>query len=174
MIKDINLNSLAANKDKIINALIILVTIFIAINLLKLQKKNIEALNIQKDIEIRKNEVLGKIIQSEKRIISYNELLNRKDASLAMNTISNIAKDCGINIVSIKSEKKQEFAVYIKHYFSLNINTDTYNAIAKFINTLENSPDIYFVDKIDIRTFFVQETEALQAGLILSTVTFKN
>ncbi|OGX14900.1 MAG: hypothetical protein A2166_03385 [Omnitrophica WOR_2 bacterium RBG_13_41_10] len=172
---NLNLNSLASNKDKIINALIILVTIYIAVNLFKLQAKNMETLNIQKDIEIKKNEALDKIAESEKKASSYKDFLNKKDLSLAMSTISNIANQYAIRIISIKPERKEELQAYVKHTFSLSINADSYNTIAKFINTLENNPDVYFVDKINIKILSQKEApDILQADLILSTITFRN
>jgi Tfp pilus assembly protein PilO len=173
--KPINLLTLISDKNKIINAIIILVTLPIAVNIYKFQTRNIDALNMQKDIEIKKNEILEKIGQSEKKINAYKELLNKKDISLIVNTISNIAKNSGIEVISIKPVNREDLSVYSRYSFALTINADSYHLIGGFISSLESCPDVYFIDRITINVIERdQKTEKLGADLVLSTILFKN
>ena len=163
--------------NQIVNILIIVLALIIAYNIYKGQSKDIELLKAQKDGAIKKNAVLGEISKLEKEISSYKKTLGKRDASLLMNNINNIARESGIKIVSIRPEAERDYPVYIRYSFVLVINAENYHRVGKFISSLESSPDIYIVDSLNIKSSLerkeVGQPEEITADLILSTVFFK-
>ncbi len=68
-----------------------------------------------------------------------------------MDTISGIAKDSNVLLVSIKPGTEENQPLYIKYPFVLVIGVDSYHAIGKFISRIENQSDIYLVEAISIK-----------------------
>lgn len=167
-------NQLGKGKNKILNIVLIISTLIIAPNIYVSKAKNIESLNAKKDTELKKNEVLDRISYSEKRIKYYKNLFNKKDASLIMNTVNNIARDSNIKIVSIKPGTEQKEPVYTKYPFLLTIAADNYHTLGKFISKIESHPDAYFVDEINIRTQgqAPKPQDNLTVNLTLSAIVF--
>lgn len=172
------------NQVLIVNIVTLLIALFFAINIYKAQVANIKSLGERRAAEMRKNEIMGNISQSEKAINSYKNLLAKKDVSLVVNKISDIARQAGVRIVSIKPNAPEDYQLYTKHSFSLAAGSGSYHTIGKFINNLENSPDMYFVDKINIKVIEKprelgraeagpEETDRLSINLTISTIVFK-
>jgi len=164
-------------KNKILNIAIVILALIIANNIYKSQNRTLESLKENKDIEMKKNTVLGDIDRLEGRINSYKNLFNKKDVSLIMNTIRGLAKDTNIKIISLRPQKEKDYPVYIKYSFDLVMNARDYHQIGKFISKIEGSPDIYMIDNINIRPLTesqtAQQTYKLTVELTLSTVFFK-
>ena len=179
------MNLFLKGRKRVLSMGIILFTLFITLIIYRIQTKQIESLYVNKDTELKKNEVLNEISRSEKAIKLYKNLLSQKDASSVMNTISGIARDSNVRLISIKPAREENQPLYIKTPFILVIGADNYHAIGKFISKLENQPDIYFIDTISIkpqeesRTPAQELTQApkppkkLIINLILSIIAFK-
>lgn len=164
-------------KDKIINIIIVIIAFIIVIYIYRFQSKNIHSLKTEKDMEIRKNEVLDNIRQSEKIINSYQNLFSKRDTSLLLSTISNIANESGVAIISMKPAAEEQFPLYIKYSFNLVISVNNYHAIGTFISNLESHPDVYFVDQVSFKPVERSEKSDQPARLIvdltLSTILLK-
>ena len=171
------MNSLSINKKNIINFIIILIALPIAVNIYKSQVKSAGLLKNNKEIELKKNEVLEDISISEKTVNSYKALLNRKDIFLVLNVIGNIAKKSGVKINSLKPQAPQDYPAYIKYSFDLTVDVDNYHALGKFISALESNPDVYFVDNLTIKSTEglgeSTQTGKLTVNLTLSTILFR-
>jgi Tfp pilus assembly protein PilO len=172
-------------RKRILSIGIILFTLFITLIISRIQTKQIESLHANKDTELKKNEVLNEISRSEKTIKLYKNLLSQKDASSVMNTVSDIARDSNVRLISIKPAREENQPLYIKYPFVLVIASDNYHAIGKFISKLESQSGIYFINTISIRS---QEesrtpdkeligeskpTDKLIVNSILSIIAFK-
>ncbi|MDP3731524.1 MAG: type 4a pilus biogenesis protein PilO [Candidatus Omnitrophota bacterium] len=145
------INLFLKGRKKVLSIGITIFTIIITLIIHSIQGKKIESLHINKDAELKKNEVLSEISRSEKAIELYKNLLSKKDASLVTNTLTDIARDSRVRLISIKPDTEINRPLYIKYPFILVIGADNYHAIGKFISSIENQPDIYFVDGISIR-----------------------
>jgi hypothetical protein len=171
------MNSLSINKKNIINFIIIVIALPIAINIYKSQVKSIELLKNKKDIELKKNEVLQNISISEKTVNSYKDILNRKDISLVLNRISDIAKKSGVKIIWLKPVAPQDYSIYIKYSFDLAVDVDNYHTLGKFISALESNPDVYFVERLTIKSTEgpgeLAQAEKLTINLTLSTILLR-
>jgi len=174
------INSLNINKKNIINFIIILIASSIVVNIYKSQVKSTELLKNKKNAELNNNEILQNLSISEKTVNSYKDLLNRKDISLVLNAIGNIAKKYGVKIISLKPDAPQDYPIYIKYSFDLAVDVDNYHALGKFISALESSPDVYFVDRLTLKSTKSTErpgelaqTDKLTINLTLSTILFR-
>ena len=179
------MNLFLKGKKRVLSIGIILFTLFITLIIYRIQTKQIESLHLNKDTELKKNDVLNELSRSEKAIKLYKNLLSQKDASLVTNTISGIAKDSNVKLISIKPAREENQPLYIKTPFILVIDADNYHAIGKFISSLENQSDIYFIDTISIRSKEESRTadkeltevskppNRLIINLILSIIAFK-
>ncbi len=169
---------LKKNKNKLLNAGTVLLTLIIVINIYKGQNQAIQMLRAQKDSELKKNEVLAVIGQSEKRIATYSNLFSKKDASLLINTLSNIARDSNMKIMAINPRGQEDRSVYVKYPFDLTLGVDSYHTIGRFVSNLENANEIFFIDKATIkpaeRTTTSEVKHSLIVGLTISAIALKN
>jgi len=180
-----SMNLFLKGRKRVLSIGIILFTLIITLIIYRIQTKKIESLCVDKDTELKKDEVLKEISRSEKTIKLYKNLLSRKDASSVMNTISNIARDSNVKLISIKPGSEENQPLYIRCPFILVIGADSYHAIGKFISSIESQSDIYFVDTISIRSQEESQTSdkeltgvskpanKLIVNLILSVIAFK-
>lgn len=163
--------------DKILNVLIIIVALFFANNIYKKQMQNITLLNEKKESELEKNKVLESIGQLEQNYNLIKNAVNKKDVSLAIDKLGNMAKMTNVKIISIKPEKEEDYPAYVKHPFVLTATADNYHAIGKFISAVESSPDVYILESISIKpvvTKQVSRPDRLDIDLRISTILLKN
>lgn len=130
------------------------------------------------DSETQRYEVLGSLDKTQRFISAYNNLINKKDISLSINIISNIARDTKINILFIKPAATEEYPIYTKFPFNLVVGAN-YHELGRFINKLESHPDIFFVDKLIIKPKETTGKESakesnLNVELTISTILFKD
>lgn len=142
-------------KNRFLSIALILLTLVVATYIYRTQSKYTNQLNVKKDAESKKNELFNQLSQSEKKLQYYKGFFNKKEASSVINTITKIAKDSNIKILSIKPNKEDKRLEYIKYPFVLSFSVDSYHAIGKFISKLENYPDLYFLEVLSIE---LQET----------------
>jgi len=176
----------AKGRKKIISIIIIILTLIIVLSIYGTQSKKIESLRAAKDAQMKKNEVLQQIAQSEKTIKLYKELVGKKDAYTVMNTIDSIVKESSVRLISLKPETERGYPLYIEYPFSLVVATNSYHAIGKFISNIENHPDIFFIDAMSIKANGENQaqegepaqaskpTEKLTVNLTLTIIAFKN
>jgi Tfp pilus assembly protein PilO len=156
------------HKNKIVNIAIIILAIIISANIYKKQADGIETLKTKKGIEKKNNDVIKDINQLVEKINSYEKLFTKKDASLVINTITGIAKQSGIKIVSMRPDSEQAYPNYVKLPFGLTVSADNYHAIGKFISKLEGYQDVYIIDSAGIR--FDNQSKEFTVNLRLSAL----
>lgn len=163
-------------KNKIVNIGIIVLALIIANNIYKAQATAVKSLRQSKDTEIQKNEILGDIGRSEKKISAYKRALEKKDV-LVIDDLTDMAGGCGVKIISVKPAAEKAYPVYIKYFFDLVISTQNYHQVGKFISKIENSPNIYIIERLNIKPFSGTEGRGegarISAVLTVSTVFFK-
>ena len=172
-------------RKRVLSIGIILFTLSITLIIYRMQTKQIESLYVNKDTELKKNDVLNEISRAEKAIKLYKNLLSQREASSVMNTLSDIARGSNVRLISIKPAREENQPLYIRTPFILVIGADNYHAIGKFISKFENQSDIYFIDTISIRsqeesrtpaqelTEVSKPTNKLIVNLIFSIIAFK-
>lgn len=143
-------------KNRVLSVALILAALTISRHIYRIEALRLGALNAKKEAELKKNEVLNEISQSEKKLQYYKELLKRQDASLVINLVGKIAKDSNVRIISIKPNTQESHPSYVKYPFALTFSADSYHSVGKFINKIENYPDLYSFDALNLK---LQEKE---------------
>lgn len=159
-----------SNKQKkvLVNLVLILLFIFVSYRYIyNNQAKKLDSLRAKKDLEIKINEALQNIISQEANLDSYGGFL-LKDSSPIINSISDIAKQNGVELVSIIPEPEQSKGDYIIFPFDLTIKTPGFHALGEFISGLENYKDIYIIDDLQITDD--EQNNALSVFLKISAV----
>ncbi len=158
------------NKNKLFNLAVIIVAFMIASNIYKQQTKEMESLKSKNNMETTKNAVIENIGGLEKSINAYKNLLVKKDASSVINTISNIAKESGVKIISIRPAPEQRYPDYIKIPLNLVFSASDYHALSRFINEIESYQDVYVVEAAEIRS--QEQAKELAVNLTVSSIAF--
>lgn len=158
------------NKNKLLNLAVIIIAFIIASNIYRQQTREIESLKSKSNTETKKNTVIENISKLEKSIGTYKNLLAKKDAGSVINTVSNIAKESGVKIVSVKPLAEQRQADYIKFPLNLALTVPNYHTLGSFISKIENYQDVYVVESIEIR--FQEQAKELAVSLIISSIAF--
>lgn len=166
------MGSIESNKyrNKIFNLVVLVLATVIALSIYKKQVRDIDLLKDTRDVEKKKNIVLDDIGKLEEKIDSYKELLVNKEIEVIIGNISNMAKESGVNLISIQPEAKQEHSDYVKLPFSLVVNSFDYHSLGDFISRIESHPDVYIID--DIRINPLSAAEGLTVNLKLSSIEF--
>jgi Tfp pilus assembly protein PilO len=96
---------------------------------------------------------------------------------LLLGTISNIANDSGVTIISLKPATEEVFPLYVKYSFNLVVGVNSYHTIGKFVSNLEKHPDLYFVNQLSFRTTEDSPEQGKENKIIvvltISTILFK-
>ncbi|MBM3246251.1 MAG: hypothetical protein FJZ13_02855 [Candidatus Omnitrophica bacterium] len=164
-------DEVSIDRNKIFNIAIVIVSGLIAFNFIyKKQQQEVRALKDKKDTEIKKNEVLESISQLDRRIGAYKNLLVHKDTSSIINSITDIARESGVKLASIRPSQEQRSADYIESSFDMVLNSASYHPFGKFISRLESSRDVYVIDAIKITP--VYEANELKAEVRVSNIIF--
>ena len=103
------------DKNRILSIALILLTLVITTYIYRTQSKYTNQLNVKKDTELKKNELFNQLSRTEKNLQYYKTLFNKKDSSSVINTITNLAKDSNIKIISIKPNREEKRLEYIKY-----------------------------------------------------------
>lgn len=138
------------NKNNILNIGVIVLSLFVAFQIYNGINEKTDALAQQKSNELKKNEAATEIAAFEKKINGYKKVLVKKDLGAVMDSISEIAKQCEVKVVSIKPEGEESSTDYIRSSFALTINAPNYHALGNFISRIESYQDIYFIDELSM------------------------
>lgn len=159
-------------KNLVFNLALIILALMVAGNISRKQAKGLELLKEKKEAELKKNKVLGNIQQLETGLVAYKKLLTKQDADLVINTVSSLARESGVKIVSLKPAPEQRNPEYIKFPLDLAVTSANYHALGKFISKLESNKDIYKVEALEIKP--VGENQELSANLVVTSIAFVN
>lgn len=165
------------NKNKILNAGIVVLALFIAFQIYKADQARIDSLARQKSTELEKNKVTEEIAILEKKVKSYKEIFTKKDVGSVINALSDMAKNCSIKIISLKPGSNENYQNYIKSVFLMTVSAPGYHSLGKFIGQIESCKDIYVVDEIGVSPIINESAEGteninLDVDLKISTISY--
>lgn len=172
---EINLSeAFLQHKNKVFNTTIIICALLLSHNLYQHQIKQIGLLEQTELDERQKNTILEDIQQLERKIESYKNFVNRKDISVAMNLMSEMAQGFSLTVVSIRPMWQQELPLYARHFFMLKLEANHYHDVGKFISKLESHPELYSVEGLKIAPMYtVKQRKYLSVELTISTILLK-
>lgn len=158
-------------KHKIANLALVLFAVYVSSKILLGQNKAIESLKQTKELEVKKNAVLGEVNIFEKKVSLYKDLINKKDVSSIVNIIAKISREEDFKITSLSPVPDKSYPVYIKYPFSLSGIAKDYNFAMKFINQLENDPNVFIVEMLNIKPI-PQDQAVLGTEMILDVIFY--
>ena len=158
------------NKNVVLNLIVVVIAGVVAFNLY--QKNEQAKMKLSSNIkeEQKKSKVLEGIDQSEKTMSAYRKLLSKKDTSLVMATITNLAKESGIRVVTVKPVPEARINEFIRMPFVLTVAPPSYHALGKFISAIESAQDVYVVDSVEITTGKEGEPGKLMANVTITSI----
>ncbi|MFH1457891.1 MAG: type 4a pilus biogenesis protein PilO [Candidatus Omnitrophota bacterium] len=159
------------HKNRIFNLLFFALSLFIAGKIYNKQLREVDLLIEKKNLESKRNEILESISSTEKKIDAYKNLLERRDVSNVINTISDIASATDVSITSMRPNHQEKYPEYVKIPYKLELATESYHNLGRFLSRLESHEDVFMVDSIDIRT--QERSDGLKAALTLNLVVYK-
>lgn len=101
--------------------------------------------------EMNKNDVLSNILRLENIFIDVGKKINEKDITNIPNVISQLAQKANVNILTTNKKEEEAFDLYIRYPYELTVSALNYHNLARFINLLESSMDIYTVETLNIK-----------------------
>ena len=165
------------NKNQIVNLGIIILALFIAFRLYQSAQLEINALNQQKQDELKKNDMTQSIAGLEDTLEGYRKVFVKKDVSSVMDKVSGIAKNYDVKVVSIKPGREENFENYLKSSFTIVINIPSYHALGEFISQIESQKDIFLVDAVSVDASGIDQSRNIagmnfNVNLTLSTISY--
>ncbi|MFH1761092.1 MAG: type 4a pilus biogenesis protein PilO [bacterium] len=157
-------------KQNLLNLVILVLAVIIAFKVYQSKEIKILALKNQKEMEKKKNGILSEISTLEKKLAYLKENINNKAPSAVLDKIGDFAKSASVKISQITPEKEIAMGVYTKYHYDMVLSASDYHQIGKFMNILENSPDIYMVENLVINSNADGEADSVTATLTVSTI----
>lgn len=177
MNKNINID-IKKLKAQAVNIALIALFLLVGSRIYKAQINKAAALSEHRQREAGKAEILSELNKDEKAAGAYDKFFGRKDISAVMSAINSAAKGTGVKVNSIKPERELSYSDYILKYgFRVEFAADSYHAVGRFIQQLENYPEAYYViDAFKLRLASGRERQAvykLSADLTVSGFALK-
>lgn len=164
---------LSKYRNAVINIAIIIVALVIASGIYKSNVAVNNSLKVKISEEEKKSIEMEKISGMKRKISAYKRLLTFRETNMVMNDIVGIAKSSGVKVLSIKPAQQEAVSDYIKNNFDVSVEAFGYEDLARFINMLEASENVYMVDNITIDKKGGQDNSGLIANLRISSVAAK-
>jgi Tfp pilus assembly protein PilO len=157
-------------KNKIINVVVLIIGVVVALQVYKGNLKKIEVLRGQQDAERKKNELLSEISQLDAKLDAFRNTLSPKDVNTVMNSITVLAQETGLKIMSFRPSIDQPYPEYVKSPYNLEVSAPDYHSLGRFVSKVESASEMYMVDRMNIRTSSADAKE-LVAEMTLATVS---
>jgi uncharacterized protein YxeA len=148
----INYDLFERNKNLIINIAIVILAMIIAFQFHKSANDKIDSLVQEEKLEQEKNKVAENIAILEKKAEAYKKVFVKKDLASVMDTLSGIAKDTAVKIISVKPSVEETQDNYTAFPFLITLDAPSYHALGDFISKIENHKDIFLVNDIVINS----------------------
>jgi len=164
------LEFLKEHKDKASNIAIIAVALIVSLKIYDIQNKHIQSLKAKNETELKKNDALKNISRLEIEIQNYKSMLKAKDSSTVMATLSSIAKDTGVQVLSIKPSSEQKYSAYLQEVpYTISVVAPNYHVLGKFISKIESNKNVYIIDdaKVSPETQGDKLTANLKIGSLI-------
>lgn len=177
-LKTTNINEqlklLSSRQDLLAYFVLAGVLIFSAVKFSSIQKEKVDDLNRQVAEETNKNEVVERISVVEKELQPYKSFFSEKQEAEIINTISNLARDMGVKIISLTPSQVTKEGEFIKRSFDLACDA-SYHNLGKFVGKLETCPLFIRIEDLNMeaRNYFSSQSEADSSKPAVARANFK-
>jgi Tfp pilus assembly protein PilO len=156
-------------KDNALNIVAIIIAVIIAFNAFKINEAGLVELKKKAQTEASKSQVLGEIGALENNFTKLKNKINGKSVDSIIHKVGNFAKESSVELINIRPMQEKKFGIYSRYPFDLQLSAASYHSIGKFISTLEKSPDLYFIETLNINQGAGNESK-VAAKIVLSTI----
>ena len=162
------LNVIERNKNMILNVGVVILAVIIALQFWHSSSTQVSALIKEQNDALEKNKITQEISGLEKQAAAYKNVFVRKDLASVMDTVSAIAKNASVKILSVKPFAEESMDNYFNASFIITLHAPSYHALGDFISKIENDKDVYLVSDININAVTNADPKAENAELDVS------
>ncbi|MCX7926669.1 MAG: type 4a pilus biogenesis protein PilO [Candidatus Omnitrophica bacterium] len=145
-------NKIKANQ---VTLVFIIIGLFFAYNVVKLQQRNLQNLKIEIEMEQQRNTILNEIAEREKRLSALRKALKERKTDINLGeTLRNLAKANSIRIVELGQEEAPVVVasgIIVSIPYQLVVSCKSYHDLGEFISAIERNKDILFIKDISVR-----------------------
>ncbi|HOW42674.1 MAG TPA: hypothetical protein P5110_07795 [Candidatus Omnitrophota bacterium] len=167
-------------QKNIINLVVLGVLIVVAVIVYQKKQEEIAALRVDIETAQKTNQILAELGGLEKKAKELRKVINVKDPQKIVDKLNGIAKQAGVTITSLKPKTESKAPQdpnkpFIRYAFDVVVSAENYHANGKFISLLEQSPDMYTVDRMGFRPIYKDEGNKfrLEITMEISTIMMK-
>lgn len=162
-------------KENIITVIILAVAFIVAVNVAKSKQKLLVQLQAKQAEELKKNKKIDDILVWEKKIDSLSKVVNVKsiESEQVLGMLRKLAERAQVKIAlfNAKGTVPVPGTGFTRFSFEMTLSAANYHLIARFVDSIEHSPHIFFVETLAISGSRVQKKEeGISATMTISTV----
>lgn len=162
-------------KENILLIVMIVIALIIASNIVKSKEQEIQTLKSEAELEEKKNAVIQEIAGNEKRVKSLVDSVNARASKSAIDALGAMAKAASVQIKGInkQAETVSPEGLYVKTPYEIVLAASSYHQIGSFVSLVEQSPEIFIVEGLQVKGASGTDPERVSATVSLSTITLK-
>lgn len=143
-LKSIDLNRvkdfLAARQDLLINGAVILLTLVVSIYFIGSKRQAAQEMQAQITLLEKKVAAISQLNETQNQLRNYlNSLPPALSADQIIELVSNLAPEHSVQVTSFSPAQKEEKALYDKSMIRINLVSDKYENIGRFVLAIESS-----------------------------------
>jgi len=138
------------NKNTVLSIVIVVIALFISLKIYQNQDKEIENLKKKAQAEEKSNQIFGTLVTLDDKINIYKRSLKIKTTSEVMNRVSEIVKESGLKLESIRPLSESLNEDFVRFSVSASLRTKDFNQLGEFMSRLENDPALFTIDSLKI------------------------
>jgi Tfp pilus assembly protein PilO len=159
----LKLSQILKRKDLPIHLIIIILGLVCSNYLFQKQQNKIKALNSAVALEQEKLKLAEEVAELDSKLVKISGPYLKKTTSFSPQGLNELVSKCGIRIISIAQENKQEGEQYQINSYKLSLEA-AYPDLSKFIGLLESLPDL-----VELKDLSIQRTQ--QENILTINIT---
>lgn len=164
----LKLSQILRRKDLLIHLIIIILGLLCSNYLFQKQQNKIKALSSATALEQEKLKLAKEVAELDSKLTKISGPYLKKTTSFSPQRLNELVSQCGIRIISIAQEDKQEGEQYQVDKYKLSLEA-AYPDLSKFIGLLESLPEL--VELKDLSILRTEQENILNINITVS-ITF--
>lgn len=153
-------------RKRSISVAIVAVTLIASLVTNSGHSRRYQQLLAQRGSEAKTAELMAEINRLERKLNSSRGLFS-SDLNSSVNSLAGMVKDSKLRLISSKLEPEESGRLYIRNPIFLAIEAGSYHDIGRFVSLIENQPEFYAIDALDIQQIKT-ETAQVKPKLLVS------
>lgn len=139
-----------SNKSFFLNAAVVLLAVFGALQIHKMNGKEMVRLQDELASQKKKNELRKKILGLESKIERLRPLFPQQDPSDVMLGVSEMARASGLVVNSVRPSGTITQPDYFNHVYVMSVGAKDFHQLGDFISKLENAKEIFVLNELQL------------------------